>query len=200
MHHEITGSQYANCVAMDSTIILHVSSSIRGGSSGLITNDIKLNEVFDHDYCNSPLYCNNIAINDIVSYIAGFVVRKVKKIIHCHTCSTLLTLGSPDGSTLMLMKQKDRGNLTKPVTDIGEICQLAEQVFRGTNLLHNRNENRILHLTTTTIRRLRVNILSELDDQIKEQERLFDHNYELVKLILSSYFNIRMHHVSAIAI
>ena len=56
-----------------------------------------------------------------------------------------------------------------------------------------------MHLTTTTIRRLRVDIFSELDDHIKEQEPLFDHKYELIKLILSSYFNIRMDHGSAIA-
>jgi len=76
VHHEITGSKYGNCVAMDSTKIFHVSSLIRKGSlsSGITIDNVEFNEVVDHDYSNVLLYCDN-TVNDIVSYIAGFVVK-----------------------------------------------------------------------------------------------------------------------------
>lgn len=135
VHHEITGSQYANCVAMDSTRILHIGSS-RGTETSGIAEKIKLNEITDHDYSSVLLYCENAAVNDIIAYIAGFVVRKIKKSIHCKQCSTLLTLNTSDGSTSMLLERKNRGNLTKPLADIVGICQIAEQVFRSSSILY----------------------------------------------------------------
>ncbi|GAB1866409.1 hypothetical protein CAJAP_07488 [Camponotus japonicus] len=193
VHHEITGSKYANCVAMDSTRILHVGSSKSiTESSGITTEEIQFNEVIDHDYA---LYCDNAAVNDIVAYIIGFVIRKVKKLIHCKQCSKILTLNTPDESISMLLKRKNHGNLCKPLADIVNICQIAEQVFRGTTL-YNKEKMLMKHLIITTIRRLNSNVFTILDDHIKEQEPLSDHKYEFIKLILSIYFNIRIHHAT----
>lgn len=203
VHHEITGSQYANCIAMDSTQILHLgSSAICAGGTAELTTDIiesnlaqDINTVTDHDYTEDPRYCKSIYINDIVAYIAGFAIRKVKKLVHCAACSAVLATNRPDEITSLLLERKNRGKLTRAVADVVDLCQVVEQVFRGpTAPRKNSNRNVIYNLIIATLRRMPENILSSLNDHTKEQEPLNDHKYQLIKLILSTYFKIRIHH------
>jgi len=105
----------------------------------------------------------------------------MKKLIYCRTCSTILTLDIRNESTPILLERKNRGNLIKPSDDIVEICQVAERVFRGTNVLYTKTENQLQYLIVATIRLLRINLFTCLDDHIKEQELLNDHKYELIK-------------------
>lgn len=77
VHNEISGSQYGNCVAiLDSTQM----SVVNVGPDCIINNNIEDNFNIveqDHDYIQS---LNRLTpfLDEVTSYIAGFVVKKIK--------------------------------------------------------------------------------------------------------------------------
>lgn len=67
-----------------------------------------------------------------ISYISGFVVKKVKKIFKCNICNSALT-STEHTSRLVNLKQyssntKDR--LINASPDVIYLCKLAESEFR----------------------------------------------------------------------
>jgi hypothetical protein len=65
------------------------------------------------------IYPNAEFIDDVVEYIAGFVSRKVIKMIHCATCTDYLFENS---SYSRLLNRKNRGGLIKAAVDVVTIC------------------------------------------------------------------------------
>ncbi|KYM97813.1 THAP domain-containing protein 9 [Cyphomyrmex costatus] len=100
VHCEIGGSEYANSVPQNTTSFLHASSLIKKDESidELIdsiphTNDHEYANVSaEHSYINSETFinCNSVYIDDVVSYIAGFIVKSIKSKISCDICSKML--------------------------------------------------------------------------------------------------------------
>ncbi|KAL4127075.1 hypothetical protein QTP88_011273 [Uroleucon formosanum] len=82
VHSEIKSSSSANCMALDDTTILRVSSSnikVKDTQSELLdslcvagTDDLENDNLLS-------VYQHSNFINDVVACIAGFVVRKIKK-------------------------------------------------------------------------------------------------------------------------
>jgi len=66
-------------------------------------------------------------LNDVVAYIAGFVVYKIKKSFLCTICEQTLEAKEPVYSALV--ERKNRGGLILPNQDVIEICKIAERVI-----------------------------------------------------------------------
>lgn len=82
VHSKIKSLSSANCMALDDTTILRVSSSnikVKDTQSELV--DLLCVAGIDNLENNNLLsvYQHSNFINDVVAYIAGFVVRKIKK-------------------------------------------------------------------------------------------------------------------------
>jgi len=88
IHSEIMTSSGANCLPQDTTTILFVSSNIKKQNE--IENEYidMLCAQSDDDVSNyDDLLLNTLQYTitrDVVEYIAGFIVRKIKKIINCN--------------------------------------------------------------------------------------------------------------------
>ncbi|KAH9633018.1 hypothetical protein HF086_000378 [Spodoptera exigua] len=68
--------------------------------------------------------------NQIVGYIAGFVVRILRKQIKCNACiDSLIARGRLDFHKLMSII-KDKGGLVYASRDVYDICKKTETVFR----------------------------------------------------------------------
>jgi len=65
--------------------------------------------IFEHNYNKTgSWYCNDYA-QEIIKYMAGFIVKTLKKIVHCTPCINLLTRNSNYyESTLITMKNHDK--------------------------------------------------------------------------------------------
>ncbi|CAF2140627.1 unnamed protein product, partial [Rotaria magnacalcarata] len=118
VHHEISTSNAANSLALDSTSILNVSS----GKPDMIKinslNDKELDadtEMPPHDPSNLSMYTN-----DIVSYIAGFVTKKLLKTIDCSECEAAIHEKGPLSSS-MLLNRKNSGGLIIASNDVIKI-------------------------------------------------------------------------------
>lgn len=96
VHSEIKSLSSANCMALDDTTILRVSSSnikVKDTQSELV--DLLCVAGIDNLENNNLLsvYQHSNFINDVVAYIAGFVVRKIKKTILCDICAVEIEVG-----------------------------------------------------------------------------------------------------------
>lgn len=100
VHNEIRNTQSGNCIPLEEISILHTTSTIEPPNPENIINATsrlgKLIEETDEDpaladYLHDDNCFLNIEITSelsdtIVEYIAGYIVKRLKKIIHCEDC------------------------------------------------------------------------------------------------------------------
>ncbi|KAL4136456.1 hypothetical protein QTP88_008004 [Uroleucon formosanum] len=146
VHSEIKSSSSANCMALDDTTILTVSSSnikVKDTQSELLdllcvagTDDLENDNLVS-------VYQHSNFINDVVACIAGFVVRKIKKkTILCDTCAVEIEVGSSESK---LLDRKNRGGLIKPSHDVLQIFQTSNPEAYRTLVHYLRNEKAEFH-------------------------------------------------------
>ena len=154
----------------------------------------------DHDYCDSPNICK---LSDFkkasISYIAGYVARKVEMQTLCSDCSSALgsTTSKP---TTKFLKLKDRGNLYKPTQSVIDICEETEKCFKrllvatSGNLPHGKG----------IVDAVAVSVLGACNNSslFKELEyHMFDttveenHIHTLIKSIIKCYCKVRLYHL-----
>lgn len=152
----------------------------------------------NHDYIENMCYTTEFSINVIV-YIAGFIVRKIQRTVHCIECVKVLLTTSTETTYHALIRNKSRGHLLHPSADVVCICRSAEKAVRihfknYSKFPTNRNqkkafENRIIAEFIGS------NIFDQLNDHhTKNQELLENHRTYLIKLIVETYIKIRICH------
>ena len=119
-----TGS---NCQSIDNTIIAAIPTVNDIVSSDPTVNE--LNSNFDHDYVpeydSLTKYCENV-----VTYIGGLIVRKLRKTINCALCLSELFSDGNQGITFELINVKKFGGLITPSNDVVKICTWSEKILR----------------------------------------------------------------------
>lgn len=146
---QIGGSKYANCLAQDNTPFLHIFPTKAKSGIGEITNQNYIgsctensNVHHDHDYYLHKAFdnLNKSYIDDIVAYIAGFIVFKILKKISCDICKHQL-YSNMCYSKLQIVK--NRGILINASDDVVTLCKIAETTFRENMSIFT--EKNILH-------------------------------------------------------
>lgn len=64
----------------------------------------------------------------MVEYIAGFIMRKVQRIIVCDTSLDVLEQNHSNLGSLIAIK--NRGGLKQPSADLVKLCKIAEKIFK----------------------------------------------------------------------
>jgi len=88
-------------------------------------NDDDDDDSFDHDYFPNGDSLSSFVENVIV-YVAGYVVQAVKSEVSCPSCQLALTCNVLDDSLRLdfgLIEQKDRGGLMRPSDDVIAVCK-----------------------------------------------------------------------------
>lgn len=135
VHNEIKVSNGANCEPQDLTPILFITSSKQVTNTNYldllctIEEESEENQVTDELVFLSPNEKRYID-DDVVEYIAGFVVRKIVNKMSCLNCVTAIT-ESNDENAFSLIRVKSRGGLIKPSRDVVVLCKTAEQIFKS---------------------------------------------------------------------
>jgi len=195
VHADVDISKYANNIVIDETIVLNVSAatlSTNEGIDNLTQDDIDIYDSIngsDHDYLFHNVWLCSEYVEDVVTYIAGFIAKSVTKIIKCEICASYLI---QEKVLSHLQKRKCRGGLISASEDVVTTCLIAEKVFRThCNLLNARNI--IPKLLIKTIAIIPSNVFKN-DTHLYDQSPLADHRRQLLKIILTKYFNLRLHH------
>ena len=157
----------------------------------------------DHDYGDVPNFGSLSEYKKaVITYIAGYVVRMVKKKILCPRCQVALTDELPTdtiGSKFLLLK--NRSGLVKASISVILVCEEAERCFNRMHTVTKRN----LPLSSSLIPEISTVFLAEVGGKcfISLMAHMFDttpdnnHVYNLVKCISQCYCKIMMHHLAS---
>lgn len=148
-HVEINNINTGNCVDLEKISILNCSSAIQTINAtttrGTLTDDaenimeLNISSVRDFDdFCSSMPKMTEFS-EQIITYIAGYVIRALSKIIKCDECNDALSLQEPRScNTFDFIAFKDKGGLKYPSKDTIQICKVTELEIRE---IMNKSQN-----------------------------------------------------------
>lgn len=200
-----------NCTPQDETVILNTAEVIPlGNEKDLASTSRKYNltpelgiDIPDpDDYCmqsQSDSYSPYTAT--VVTYIAGFVAKKLMQTIVCKTCANALyTTNPPDfDQRFILLKLKDKGGLTYPSKDLLKVTELSEKIFRrymlgtGGKPTNRKNAKEIVLLAILS-HTSNLPLFENIKDHMFDTEVTDNHLHSLCKSIVNTYIQIRFHH------
>jgi len=131
MRHNIKNGT-GNCILRDTTTILHVEPQSQSSISiawkyDLILQDSPVHD--DHDYADVPNFEQVSEYKEAaINYIAGFVVKIMKRKVNCMVCTEALT--APNGKVHNFVALKDRGRLQKASPNVITVCLETEKCFQ----------------------------------------------------------------------
>ena len=211
MHNDVKNISSGNCTALDSCPLLRIRDNLDAlqrdtdvdiDSISYLRQSDGLNvdvSFVDHDYL--PAF-NSLSkfVENVVVYIAGYVVRTLTRKIHCEPCR--VALYSPDdacGAYFALVQQKDRGGLVKPSTDVIAVCKSAEHCIRqqtGQSQRPSCSNSRVsLNIICQTMCNLvQTSVFASLSDHGMETDPLANHQVQLMRSVAQCYVKLRLHH------
>lgn len=188
IRHEIKTFDASNCLADEVEILNYVAK--RQSIQDSVTDDPCVVETFDHDYINT-MWTLDPYVENVIKYISGFIVRKIKNMDLCSICENHLTCENAP----LLIALKNRGSLFFPSVDVCKLCQIAEKIFRQhiheifkkqniKDYLLNKIFAQTSHLFNS----------EEMYNHILNQDVLDNHRSQLIKLVIKYFIQIRLHH------
>ena len=151
----------------------------------------KFDLVDEFETFDSPYDINDMQ-QDVVTYIAGYVCRQVKKKNDCNYCCDSLL--SDSSEELALISVKDRGGLIYPSSGMIQACKIAEkflQVEYNSKSFFS-NEKLLTQLTT----RVTTCILTQYPEINTKFDHTPIHKYTMSKTIVMVYLSIRLKHLA----
>lgn len=187
----LSGKKGANCWPLDCTTVLHCPSSQKDVNSKELQH-ININTLLqEHNYYNIPLSSSAFSFyaTEIITYIAGFVVHSLSKIINCMECCN--SLFSTTNESKLIMRKNRRG-LKIPSKSVIEVCYKTELEIRQAKYNNAFLNTSILQHSINVQRSLNSNIFSSLDKHIRDQEPINNHKDILIKNIVKKYVTIKI--------
>jgi len=199
-------------VPLENIAVLHVTSSQT--SEQIINNSIPLRSFHDDlqlhwnvtaDIINDHGYFPDIRritefSSRIIIYIAGFVVRYLKKVLHCAKCVHALT-SEKINENYIVIQIKSRGQLQYPSSSVTKICHTAESVVRlalaesGGQLMRKKfTETYLVNCVLAKFTESNILFLN-LKQHSHDQNPLENHVIHLTKAIACKYIQIRLYHI-----
>jgi len=212
MRHDIKANK-GNCSAQDATRILTAASfkNITKRAVPDKTQDMLIARRYDlqlrqpmtshHDYADIPPFNKlSVFLESVVTYIAGYVVRMVKRTLKCQDC--LLALTQNDNVNLpayRLIAVKTRGGLTVPSSSVVQVCEATEKCVKRMLAVTNGKIPRDSYLksaiSASVLAEVGSSAFDSLSDHMFETEADCNHVFSLIQHICECYTKIRLHHV-----
>ena len=213
VHNDIQDVLRGNCLPLDSVPALSVSSHYLNDRDIVTPSVHAINTTFtkariltddfestsadtEQSTCISDSQTLTSPESNIVAYIAGFVVFKLKKSIRCEACRSALETTATSWMH-SLINVKSKGGLTMPSTDVIGICMSSEKLFRAK--VSNVKESH-LTLSPRQCDELVYSVLSgyttkavfpQLNKHMLETGPLENHVLFLIKAVAEKYLQIR---------
>lgn len=182
VHVEVKGKLSGNCLPLEEMNILHCSSAIKSINQTTPTDAFDEEDPDEGEDLNLGILTELNTYNElVVTYIGGFVTKKLEKSIKCQHCIDVLVADTEDSINLHkyeLITVKTRGGLKYPSKEIIFICELTEKFIQAANLKSFAflGENNVK-------KRLKLKVINE----INENGGIFNDNYEFQHHLLQSY-------------
>ena len=206
--HTLCPSGNGNSVAQQEVCMLPVVAVVQAREPACSTAEILsryrlCDDVIasDHSYA---VVCDKIFLSEfsssVVMYIAGRVSQKLSVRLSCGTCREALLSPSKVVQNSKLLQRKDAGGLVYPSESVTVVCRLTEQTIRficsGTHAI-SRQRHLLLALQMHVVEKSRNRNVFTFTDEHSCATDVFDcPRLNLIRLVVNSYCNIRMHAVA----
>jgi hypothetical protein len=152
---------------------------------------------FDHAYsCTTRL---SLFTQNVMVYVAGWVVRKLLTRVKCEPCQEgLVELESQslDDESHKLLRFKQKGGLKVPSASVVKIVTCAEKHLRSLSDIH-------IATPSLSMKKIEMRVLAEAaginicdpTHSAETQEGIDNHNISLIRLIASTFLGMRQHHI-----
>lgn len=207
--HQDVRSKTGNCIPQDQTNVLIVTKNTTTGNEYMSLTDVTHERKKETDTQHleekidlfMPTNLNEFS-NNVVSYIAGFVVKKMEKIIKCEICAEALTSEDASSNSTQLLRIKSRGNLKIPCKSVIDICIFIEKKIQiivklSGELLPQENNFIKMLLKCSNDFFINPNIFLNLADHFAFDIALEDvcHKQILITNVIKLYGNIRINSI-----
>lgn len=195
MHIDIKNNT-GNCLAQDSTRMLNIKEITNVHAERNRDRDISVAELQEKIDIILPTNFDEFTEN-IIAYIAGFVVKSLKRKVSCETCLNALCSSKDEQNTYFnLISRKSRGGLLYPSKSVFIICQKIEKIIKNViNLVGGLPPKDILItllLKESSTFLLDPNIFSSLAEHVFDYT-IYENSHEmnLIESIIRTYSLIR---------
>lgn len=213
---ELRDVDQGNCIALEEVSFLSCSSAVQ--NINLTIEPCKLHEGNDEDEMSllyeQAVFDEEISIlvqdvtefsSQVVSYIAGFIVHRLLKLLKCDTCCSGLIADTINDKHLKLIKLKDKGGLIFPSSDVITICKRMEVIIKtyilssNTTKILSKNIRQEL-MSKSLSHFLGMNLFEKINFHQFNQSPMNNHLIILIKAVMEKYVNIRLHYLTKNAI
>ena len=208
LRNSIIGSKYANCEAFDSNSVGSVFS-LKWNKHSSPIEEVDFSQDFEEEDIKHILEGNNSVYKEaILSYIAGYIIRRILKRISCSICSSALVNSfslqdhSYSKSHRSLINIKNRGGLISPSDDVFHILSICEKTFKFLicgedphNLKINSDRNvkaKLIYIVNRSL--FSSKPFKSLNSHDVEKSNILEdlHSTQLIKMISDIYFTMRL--------
>ena len=195
----IGSNTVGNVSSIDTTCLLDVNQSERTLDEAPEESNYVIGTTWhleDHPYAidggNLTLFVENV-----VTYISGFVARKLIKVLVCDKCKyALVNHGQEDTLYTTLLNIKSRGGLICPSESLRNVVSVCERMLRVSVDLSNlktHKGNWGLKLETAIMERFvcRQDVFPDLFDHMFDTEDTENHWLSLLRNVVKEYLKIR---------
>lgn len=205
VHAQFKSDGKGNCISLSEINILTSSSCNRYISHINISTDRqKMNEdnihitqgveFEDHDYFYDPSRLTEFA-ETVIEYIAGFVVRKIKKMLYCQICVDSLEKYSPNNTLTMI---KNKGGLLFASQDVIKVCKIVERILKQYLSIGVKQTGLPQYMLTIISKTLAScgDLFGDLSQHSIDQWNVDNHRNLLIKAIAEHYLKLRIHYMT----
>lgn len=133
--------------------------------------------------------------NNVLTYICGWIVRKVTSTLKCSKCcDALVKVPESTNEDSILLRLKDNGGLLYPNDDVRKIVFTTEKALKFEPSLKFKKSK----LVYSVLRHLELHkLFIEQEEHFNDTSTLWsNHLLSLVKVIISTYIDLRLHHAA----
>ncbi|CAG4985045.1 unnamed protein product [Colias eurytheme] len=207
-HLELKTSDTGNCIQLQNIAVLNCSSALKcinrttmcerfeEEDPELLAAIEMVKDEFDQitEFVDVP-YMSNFK-NQVVGYIAGFVVKSLSKQIKCINCIDNLTAKNRYWFH-KFVTLKDRGGLSYASEDVYLICMVAESIIQNIDKVSDIQSNIIY-------KKIVIDVMKKFVGSDSRRYFEFDmshvsgaiHQTNLMRLVVEKYIQIRLHFIS----
>ena len=215
MRHDIK-SRRGNCSAQDATRILD-AASFKAATKNAVPDEsrdmlvarrydleVRSPAKDDHDYADMPNFDKlSVFSESCVGYIAGYVVRMVRRTLKCEECLAALTTNENEvvqcTFAYNLISTKNRGGLVVPSISVVRVCEATERCVKRLLVISNGKmprEHGIRNaISNAVLSEVGQSTFSCLDEHMFDCEVDSNHVFSLIRYISACYSKVRFHHV-----
>lgn len=206
VHGELKNMSTGNCVPLDNINILTCNLSamcrkINNRRERLLAISEYPDEAQIVELPESHDYIGNCELSEFTKeatiYIAGYIIRSMKKIIKCSECLGAIVACEKFPGFIL---QKDVGGLHYPSQDVIKICLFAEKVLRQIITIHGNSylskKDSVPKMICSVFKKMiHTDIFKDLTNHINDQSPLDNHLSLLIKAITMRYLEVRIHFI-----